>query len=167
MSVGPEATVLLQVVGTPPALPKGTAFISDLGWTYASNFFGPVERDKSNGEQAANDGKTLTIKGVKYDKGIGAHAGSLLRVRGGKCTTFSASVGVDDEASGGSVDFQVWGDGQMLVERGIVKSGDAAKDLSLDVSGKNELRLLVSNANDGNNGDHADWANARLSCSAN
>jgi alpha-galactosidase len=84
---------------------------------------------------------------------------------GGRCTSFSASVGVDDEVTGvGTVDFQVWADGDMLVDTGVVKSKDPAKALALDVTGKNELRLWVGNGNDGNLYDHADWGNAQLQC---
>jgi hypothetical protein len=73
---------------------------------------------------------------------------------------------VDDEVTGtGTVDFQVWADGDLLVDTGVVKSKDPAKALALDVTGKNELRLWVGNANDGNLFDHADWGNARLQCS--
>jgi alpha-galactosidase len=164
-NVGPQAAVVLRVEGTPPAVPRGTPFVSDLAWSYASNYWGPAERDQSNGEQAANDGHPITIAGKTFAKGIGVHAGSLIRIRlGGGCSSFAASVGVDDEETTGTVDFQVWGDGKLLVDTGTVKSGDAAKALSLDVSGVNELRLLVGNANDGNDGDHADWGNAQLTC---
>jgi hypothetical protein len=36
--------------------------------------------------------------------------------------------------------------------------------LDLDVTGKNELRLVVTNGGDNVDYDHADWANARLTC---
>jgi alpha-galactosidase len=162
----PNATMLLRVEGTSPALPHGAASVSDLGWTYAANYWGPAERDMSNGEQAAGDGRAITIDGTTFAKGIGCHAGSLVRVRlGGRCTSFSASVGVDDEVTGvGTVDFQVWADGDLLVDTGVVQSKAPAKPVAVDVTGKNELRLYVGNANDGNAFDHADWGNAQLKC---
>jgi alpha-galactosidase len=165
-TVAPLATTLVKVDGTPPALPHGAAYVSDLGWTYAANYWGPAERDRSNGEAAAGDGHPISIHGATFTKGVGTHAGSLIRVRlGQRCTSFSASVGVDDEVTaGGTVTFQVWADGDALADTGVMKLGDPARKLVLDVTGKNELRLLVGNARDGNLGDHADWADAKVGC---
>ena len=38
-------------------------------WLASSNGWGPVERNLSNGEQAAGDGRTLTINGTTYAQG--------------------------------------------------------------------------------------------------
>ena len=51
-----------------------TRYLSDLTWTSATNGWGPVEKDKSNGEQAAGDGRTITLNTVTFAKGLGAHA---------------------------------------------------------------------------------------------
>ena len=64
-----------------------TSYLSDLAWTSATNGLGPVERDKSNGEAAAGDGKTITLNGTTYPKGLGANANSDIRFNiAGKCT---------------------------------------------------------------------------------
>ena len=79
----------------------------------AVNGWGPFEPDRSNGEQGAADGGPLTLNGTVFAKGLGVHAASDLRytVPAG-CTTFTASVGLDDEVgSNGSVIFQVYLDG--------------------------------------------------------
>ncbi|MBO0870379.1 MAG: beta galactosidase jelly roll domain-containing protein, partial [Micromonosporaceae bacterium] len=44
----------------PPAPPAGTDAVSDLPFLSATNGWGPVERDTSNGEQAAGDGRPIT-----------------------------------------------------------------------------------------------------------
>ena len=44
-----------------------------------TNGWGPVEKDQSNGEAGATDGATITLNGVTYAKGLGAHAGSDVR----------------------------------------------------------------------------------------
>ena len=90
--------------------PLQTGYLSDQQWLEASNFWGPVERDKSNGEQAAGDGKTITIGGKTYAKGLGVHAASsILFYNGAHCATLTSDIGVDDEETGnGKVDFQVW-----------------------------------------------------------
>ena len=98
-------TATYQASGTTPS-----TYFSDLTWTSMTNGYGPVEKDQSNGQNAAGDGTTLTLNGTTYAKGLGAHAASDVRYAlAAGCTRFKASVGVDDEvATGGSVVFQVF-----------------------------------------------------------
>ena len=44
-----------------------------------TNGWGPVEKDRSNGEAGASDGEPITLNGVTYAKGLGAHAASDVR----------------------------------------------------------------------------------------
>jgi len=84
---------------------------------------------------------------------------------GGSCSTFTAQVGIDDEvATGGSVVFQVYADGTLLFDSGLMTSASPTKAVNVSVSGKNELRLLVTDGGDGNSADHADWADAKIVC---
>jgi beta-glucanase (GH16 family) len=63
----------------------------------------------------------------------------------------------------GSVTFELWGDGAKLAESATLTGSAPAQALDVDVSGVNELHLVVTNG--GTNGsDHADWANAQLTC---
>ncbi|MBS1811906.1 MAG: PQQ-dependent sugar dehydrogenase [Acidobacteria bacterium] len=139
-------------------------YLSDLNWASATNGWGPVEKDRSNGEQGATDGRTIALNGVTYQKGLGVHANSDVRFAlNGAYKTFAADVGVDDEVgSYGSVVFQVYADGTLLYDSGTMLGSSATKQLSVDVTGRNELRLFVSTAGDNDWYDHADWANARL-----
>ncbi len=149
-------------------IPDGT-YLSDITWTQATNSYGPIEKDRSNGNQAAGDGKTLTIGGQTFAKGLGVHGLSdVSYALQGNCTTFTASVGVDDEVGNqGSVVFQVWnGTATKLFDSGTVRGADAVKAVSVNVTGVENLRLVVTNAGDGGSYDHADWANAKLSCPA-
>ncbi len=143
-----------------------THYVSDLAWTQAGNGWGPVERDRSNGETGSSDGNPMRLKGVVYAKGLGVHANSDVRFGlGGACSTFQADIGLDDETGGGgSVQFQVIGDGSVLFASGILTAVSAAVPVNVDVTGRNELRLVVSDGGNGNGLDHADWANARLRC---
>jgi alpha-galactosidase len=165
-TVPPEGTVVLKVTGAPPPLPRGATFLSDLVWTYAASYWGPVERDMSNGEKLPGDGHSLSIAGQTYAKGLGSHAGSLIRYRlGGRCSSFSGAVGVDDEVPRpGSVTFEIWSDGTRRFHTGVMKKGDAAAPFTIDVSGVNELKLLTTNAQDGYDSDHADWVNVQVTC---
>ncbi|WP_033440487.1 glycoside hydrolase family 97 catalytic domain-containing protein [Saccharothrix sp. NRRL B-16314] len=150
----------------PPPAPTGDPHVSDLPFLNESNGWGPVERDRSNGENASGDGNPLTIGGVVYAKGIGVHAPSELSVYlGGACGTFTAVIGLDDETtSPGSVVFQVLGDGRVLHDSGVLRGTDPARSISVDTTGVRMLGLRVTDGGDGRNFDHADWADARLAC---
>jgi glucose/arabinose dehydrogenase len=139
--------------------------ISDMAWVGTpANGWGPVERDMSNGEQAAGDGRTITLDGVAYGKGLGVHAPSDVRYNlNGTCTGhFVADVGIDDEANGGSVVFQVHLNGALAYDSGLVGVADLRKTIDLAVGGVNELRLVVTDGGNGNGLDHADWAGAHV-----
>ncbi|CAN5874449.1 hypothetical protein BH18ACT11_BH18ACT11_00850 [soil metagenome] len=141
-----------------------TRYLSDMNWTSATNGWGPAEKNMSNGEQAAGDGRTITLNGTAFQKGLGVHAASDVRYNlAGAYSTFSAKVGVDDEVgTRGSVVFEVWADGAKLYSSGVMNGASNTKDVLLDIRGKNELRLVVTNASDGFDFDHADWAEAMV-----
>src|SRR6185503_14604827 len=77
---------------------------------------------------------------------------------------FEADVGVDDEVTNGSVQFNVLADGIQKYTSGTMTGTSATKTVSVDVSGTVELELSVGDAGNGKNSDHADWANARVTC---
>jgi chitodextrinase len=141
-----------------------SVYLSDLTATSATNGWGAYERDRSNGETGSNDGRTITLNGVTYAKGLGVHANSDLRYNlAGQYSTFSAAIGIDDEVgSAGNVIFQVWADGVLIYDSGAMTGTSATKLLELDVTGRSELRLVVLTNGDASY-DHADWADAKLS----
>nr|WP_244977345.1 NPCBM/NEW2 domain-containing protein [Deinococcus humi] len=145
---------------------SGENFLSDLGYTSARNVWGPIELDRSNGNEKAGDGQALKIGTQSFTKGIGVHANSeLTYALNDSCSTFSATVGIDAEVGAkGSVIFQVFGDGKQLFDSGKLTGTSAAKPFSVSVAGVNELKLVVTDAGDGIEYDHADWANAKLTC---
>jgi alpha-glucosidase len=146
--------------------PSGNPYVGDLPFLTSANGWGPVERDRSNGEAAAGDGRTMAIRGVTYAKGVGMHADGEISVwLGGACRSFTSKLGIDDEVpQPGTVDFQVWGDGTLLAQSGRVHSWDAVKTITATTTGVRVLTLKVTDNGDGKNYDHADWADARLSC---
>jgi len=167
-SVPAHGTVVYRVTpGAQSGPPAGTSFVSNLPWQASTNGWGPAERDRSNGEQGAGDGRALMVGTVGFQKGIGAHAASTIDVfLGGRCSTFTADVGVDAEVgANGSVTFTVLGDGSTLVATGVLRGGQAAQHLSVNVSARSVLRLSIGNGGDNINFDHADWANAQVTCS--
>ena len=157
---------MLRIVGHEPLPPRGNVLLTDLTWTYAANGWGPAELNMSVGNEGSGDGKTLSIAGTKYDRGLGVHAGSLLRYRlGGRCTRFRADVGVDDETGDqGSVVFAVLADGRQLYESPTIMKKGMKASVDVDVTGARELKLKVTNGHDTGEYDHASWGNPRLDC---
>jgi parallel beta-helix repeat protein len=168
---GEAGTVLtgarrLTTFSTAGTASSSTAYISGRSWSSMTNGWGPAEKDRSNGETGTADGRTITLNGQQFSRGIGAHAPSEIGYAlDGACTNFSASVGIDDEVgSKGGVTFEVWADGVKLYDSGFMTGDTATKNLSVNVSGKQNLLLIVREGADFYY-DHADWADARLTCS--
>lgn len=158
---------LYRVVhGSPQPPPQGTTYLSDLDWIFMRNDNGPVERDASTNGAAGGDGQPITLNGVIYAKGLGAHALSEVKYYlGGHCSNFDASIGVDDEAGEeGSVVFQVKLDGLAVFTTGIMTGSTATQNINRHTFGGQELSLLVQDGGDGIGWDHADWADARITC---
>jgi alpha-galactosidase len=140
--------------------PTGTPYLSDLDPVTAYVGWGELGVDESV------DGNPLTIAGVRYAKGIAPHAASeVTYYLGASCTRFTAHAGVDDETAGrGTVGFTVLGDGAVLAETGVVAGGSPAVAVDVDVTGVTELLLVADVGGDGNQYDHAEWVDPRLSC---
>jgi alpha-galactosidase len=160
------AVFRLSRVGAPTAPPAGQSFLSDLTELRSTNGWGPFERNRSNAEQPAGDGRTLTLQGVTFAKGLGVHAASEIEYYlGRKCSTVTASVGIDDEVGNrGSVVFQIFADGVKVADSGVLTGASATKSLSATVTGAETLKLVVTDGGDNIDYDHADWANAGVSC---
>jgi alpha-galactosidase len=168
VSVEPHDARALRITGDESPLPSGHVYLSDLQVTYVTNGYGPMELDTTNGEDAALDGGPIRLRGAAYEKGLGVHAPSLLRYRLGQaCSRFVADVGIDDDQGGrGSVQFEVWADGERLFQSGALTGESPVREVSVDVSGRRELRLFVGIGGDNDGLDHGVWAGARLECDA-
>jgi hypothetical protein len=117
----------------------------------------PWQRDR------AIRGGVIKLGGVEYTKGIGCQPQSQLTFKlPSGAESFLAVVGLDASTKGkGSCVFQVMGDGRSLFQRAVTGK-DAPVELSVDVSGVEELTLIVEPGDDLDLSDHADWADARL-----
>ena len=110
-------------------------------------------------------GTTMSIGGRKFARGIGTHATSSLSLDlEGKGQEFSARVGVDEgkKTDPGSVEFLVLGDGKELWRSGVMRGGQPAKAVNVDLAEVKVLELRVTDGGDGVDSDHADWADARI-----
>jgi Gpi18-like mannosyltransferase len=99
-----------------------------------------------------------------YRKGFGTHANSTIVFDiGKKFKKFSSDFGVDTEAqTQASVIFKVIGDGKELFQSKKMGRFDFPGHLEIDISGVRQLGLVVNDAGDGINSDHADWLNPIL-----
>jgi Peptidase M60, enhancin and enhancin-like/NPCBM/NEW2 domain/F5/8 type C domain/N-terminal domain of M60-like peptidases len=147
----------IKIFETDPIIPV-TTYLSDLNWFSATIGWGTVQKDRSVG------GNTLKLNNITYTKGLGTHAHSEIVYKlNGQYTSFAALVGVDNEVGTvGSVEFQVVVDNQVVFTSGKMHNNIAPKEVNVSLTGKNELKLIVTDGGDGINSDHADWVNARL-----
>lgn len=149
----------------PPIRASGTTlYVSDLVPVSATNGWGPVEKDKSNGDNATGDGRQLSLHSIKYNKGLGVHAPSEVHYSlvGMGCETFTAYIGVDDEAPLGTVEFTVYTDGDFRYSSGILSGNASTLTANINIANVNSLLLVVTNGGDNIDYDHADWADAQL-----
>ncbi|WP_413754302.1 NPCBM/NEW2 domain-containing protein [Streptomyces sp. R-74717] len=133
--------------------------LSDLTWSDARSDFGTLRKDRSV------DGNPIRLNGTAYAKGIGTHANSTVTYTlNGAYSRFQSDVGVDDEVSANStVRFEVWGDGTKLYETpAVMTSASPTRSIDVSIKGVKSLVLKVTDAGDGINSDHADWAGAKL-----
>ena len=160
------ASVVRPVVQIVPAAPTGVTDLSNDTWVSATNGWGPVEKDMSNGETAAGDGHEISIRGTKYPKGLGTNATSdVTYYLGGKCSSLTTDVGIDDEKAGSvaNVTFQIYAGDTKVADSGVMTASSAAETLTANLSGATWLRLHVD-PNGSNDSDHGDWAAPRLTC---
>lgn len=139
-------------------LPAETVYLSSLDIESVTQSWGTLQKNKDVA------GDPLSIAGQPFENGLGTHANSdIVLELGGGSERFLAQVGVNGQAlEKGSVEFSVHGDDKLLWESGIMRGGDAAKKINVSVKGVHVLILEVTDAEDGNTSDHADWIDARL-----
>lgn len=68
----------------------------------------------------------------------------------------------DGSVDRGSVIFRILGDGKELYNSGVVRAGEAAKSVEVDVKGVQILELIAEETPDGPSGDHANWINGTI-----
>ena len=127
-----------------PAGPRATCPTSPTPST--ANGWGPVEKDRSNGEDggrrrpAADPRRGRLRQGPRRPRRVGY---PLHDER--TAPLFTAKVGVDDEVgTKGTVVFQVWADGTKLYDSGTLTGSSPTATVSVDVTGRTALRLVVT-----------------------
>ncbi len=140
-------------------------FVSNFTWEqWAVNGWGPVEVDRSNNTDLADDGNIMSIAGTTYEKGLGVHAYSEVKYKlNGDFKRFTAVIGVDDESCDqASVVFRVILDNKTIYTSELKRKGEEGEFVVLDISGGNEIKLQVLDGDGSQTCDHANWADARF-----
>lgn len=170
-------TIMCMFVGCNPdaanLTKKGslkTIWIDEMDISKATTGTGTAQANKSI------DGNPIAMNSQQYERGLGVHSPSQLNINlYGRAKRFTAIVGIDDEVRSseqqqrrrrwrrrtGSVDFKVVGDGKLLLESGVLRTGNEPNELDVDLTGVKKLRLIVKEV-DNNYNDHADWAMAKI-----
>ena len=141
-----------------PAAEPETVWLSSLDLSAIVQGWGEPQADK------AVTGKPLSIGGKKFERGLGTHTDSIVRLQlKGGAEKFSAYVGVDDAATSDQarISFRVIADGRTLYRTNGVKRGQAPRKVEVDVKGVKMLLLIAESRGDISYG-HADWAEAKL-----
>lgn len=130
-------------------------------------------------------GRFLQISGQRYTNGVGTHARSVLWVDlHGAARRFNAVVGIDDEVVSpivqrelrhaydtgldeyrlvnGRVCFQIYGDGRLLWKSRQLQTAMPAEPVDVDLTGVQNMVLIVSSLGEAVSYDDADWADARF-----
>ncbi|HEX8546015.1 MAG TPA: NPCBM/NEW2 domain-containing protein [Cytophagaceae bacterium] len=138
-------------------------YITDLTWASATNGYGPAEIDQSNGEDEADDGRLIVLKGQPYNRGLGTHApAEIVYNLNGTFKRFISDIGIDDEiGDAGSVTFKVFLDGKEVYSSGVMTGNTPTKTIDLDILAAKQLKLVVLDNGD-KGSDHASWGGAFL-----
>jgi alpha-galactosidase len=109
------------------------------------------------------DNPPITLGGVRYDHGIGMHAWCRMTYAvPPNAVEFQAIVGIADkmrECPRAAVIFEVRDDKDaVLFHSGLVDGTTPPMPIHADVRGKGSVTLVVTDAGNGIDCDHADWA---------
>ena len=138
-------------------------YLSDLNWESASAGWKTVRKDNSisdNKLKLLNEDKTVQT----YNKGIGTHSHSEIVYNSNGYDVFDTWVGVDQAASGqvSSVIFKVYVDGELKAQTDVMRANTPKQRLTVDISNSSKVKLVVEQAQNGTDWDHANWADAKF-----
>jgi alpha-galactosidase len=141
------------------ALHAATVSLDELDLTAMTAGWGQAQKNLSITQ------KPLSLGGTLFERGVGTHAESDFVIQlDGKALSFSAKVGVDDNAGSdnAALEFSLNGDGRELWRSGVCKWKQPPRDCRVELAGIQSLELVVEAAGDSTDFDHADWAAAAI-----
>lgn len=147
---------------TPTAIPLRTGpqvSLSDLKPSEVQFEFAPPQIDREF------DNPPLKLGGVVYPRGIGMHAWCRMTYAvPPRAAELQAIIGIADkmrECPRAAVTFEVRDEtGALLYESGLVDGATPPVPIHVDVRGKRSITLVVTDAQNGIDCDHANWAMA-------
>ncbi|MGJ5898620.1 sigma-70 family RNA polymerase sigma factor [Streptomyces niveiscabiei] len=161
----PSPTPSAKPSPTPPPTPAPPAVypLNELAYNANGDGTGPEIRLFESSWVWQRD--NLSIAGQPYS-GVTVRAGSSVTVDLNRtCTSYDALVGVDDMTLRlGQVYFAVYADGVRLWRSGLVKGGDAAVPVHVDLRGRKTVRLVVEPYTPFDELALVDWAESRFRC---
>lgn len=140
-------------------------YLSDHDWKSAKAGWKEAKKDKTV------EGYELGLtdengEAVSYEKGIGTHANSTIiyDLTNENASIFSTYIGVDRRMyhSVASVSFEIYVDGKLAYESGLMRAKDKQKYVEVNVAGAKELKLVVTDGGNGNGSDHGTFGDAKL-----
>ncbi|MGH8027541.1 MAG: NPCBM/NEW2 domain-containing protein, partial [Pseudoxanthomonas sp.] len=156
--VGPIALSTFHVLEhVQPERPAQQQYLSELPMSGVPGE--PIARDRALGGR-----NEMRMNGLHFRRGLGVGASSRIDLQlSGSWRLLRADLGIDDQCrAAGGMQFQVWGDGRLLYDSGLVKAPGVVKP-ELDIRGLRHLSLRTLGAQ----GDKparvcGNWANAVL-----
>lgn len=148
-----------------PLLIGGSVSLTSYHPVIQQQDYSAVQINKSvNSASGWKEWSRLSSSYFYYRKGFGTHANSRLVFDISRFyKSFSVDYGIDTEApTFASVVFQIVGDGKKLFESKKMGRFDLPEHADIDITGVKNLELIVNDAGDGINSDHADWYNPVL-----
>ena len=155
-----EISEILNTASIDVATPIEDGPLTNENWMYGTTGWGTL------GINVNVNKRPLEINGVHYDRGFGAHARSeIAYFIGGRDVKLTGFCGVDSQGGGtsSSVNFEVWGDNVRLYDSGTMRYSDPAKELNVEISGYNILKLVITDGGNGATSDHGDWCELAIS----
>ncbi|MFF0890334.1 sigma-70 family RNA polymerase sigma factor [Streptomyces sp. NPDC003456] len=161
----PEPTPAPPSPPPPPPPPAPTVYRwSDLAYDVVGDGTGPEMRIGASSWVWKRSG--LSVDGLRYAHGVTVHGRSSVTIDLNRsCTAYDAKAGVDDLALKlGRVSFSVYADGVRLWRSGLVRGGDPAVPVHVDLTGRSTVRLVVEPRGVLDDVTLADWAESTFTC---
>ncbi|MFD3477085.1 sigma-70 family RNA polymerase sigma factor [Streptomyces sp. NPDC058695] len=108
----------------------------------------------------------LRVADKQYANGVTVHANSSVAIDLNRsCTAYDAFAGVDDMTLGtGAVRFSVYADGARLWRSQVLRGGDPAVPVHVNLAGRTAIRLVTEPQTNFDSLAVGDWAESRFTC---
>ncbi|MFF4473820.1 sigma-70 family RNA polymerase sigma factor [Streptomyces sp. NPDC001599] len=149
----------------PPPPPAPTVYRwSELAYDVSGDGTGPEMR--LAGSSWVWQRSALSVDDVSYAHGVTVNGRSSVTIDlNRECSSYDALAGVDDLTMKlGKVHFSVYADDVRLWNSGMVKGGDPAVPVHVDLTGRETLRLVTEPHSPFDSLALADWAQSRFTC---